>query len=166
MSTNWYKKILTENKKEIIRSAIISLVITVAFSIWFFISHKAFAWNSYHFVSEPTLTLRLLSALVFVSLGRLLYELKFYYFLYFIFVIILRAWELYNALKKIIWYALMFVMGFYIVPWIINVINAVLSFFYNLWFLILYVAPALGIFLLIFLSGSAIHIAIKRHQKL
>ena len=147
----WYKKVIAENKKEIIRGAITSLAITFTFSIWYFFSHQAFEWTNYNFVSKPTLSLRLLSGLVFVSLGHLFYKLKVYYVLYFILVVLLKIKTFYNKLKKIIWYSLMFITGFFIVPWVINIINVILSFFYNLWLLILYILPPLGIFLVIFL---------------
>lgn len=148
MPIKWYQKIITENKKEVIKSAVIAIIFTTIFSLWYFKSGHSFEWKNYNFIAEPTLTWRLLSALVFTSLGWILYQLKFYYILYLIFVIFLRDKYLYNDVKKLIWHGLMFIMGFFILPWIINAMNTVLSFFYNLLLLILYITPSLCLFLL------------------
>lgn len=159
-TTAWYKKVLTENKKEIIRATLISLAVTTAFSLWYFISGKDFVWTDYAFISDPTLAPRLLSALVFTSLGEILYDLGFYYVLHFVFVVILRDRAAYNQIKRVIWLSLMAVMGFVIVPWVIDTLNKVFSFLYNVWLFILYIFPVFGVFLL----GFAIAVYILKRK--
>lgn len=141
----WYKKDLEKHGKEIAYSAAISLAVTLAFSLWYFITGKGFEWATISPISEPTLPLRFLSALVFVSLGRILYKLKFYYVLYFVFVIVLKAGGFYNKLKKVIWDVLTGIMGFVIVPWIIGVLNHIVSLFYNIGVFFVYIFPPLGL---------------------
>lgn len=149
----WYKKILTEHKRKVIISATVSLTITLAFSLWYYISGKPFEWVKISPISAPTLSIRFLSALVFVSFGEILYKLGFYYVLYMIFAVFLGDRTLYNDLKRIIWRSLMFIMGFVIVPWIISVLNKIVSFFYNIGILLLYISPPIGIFVVIFLPS-------------
>jgi len=123
-------------------SAAISLAVTLAFSLWYYISGKPFTWVEISPIEAPTLTIRLLSALVFVSFGEILYALKFYYVLYMIFVVFLRNRAFYNDLKRVIWRTLMFVMGFVFVPWIIDVLNKIVSFFYNVGMFLSYISPS------------------------
>ena len=149
----WYQKVLKEHKREVIISAAISLAVTLAFSLWYYTSGKPFTWVEISPIEAPTLSIRLLSALVFVSFGEILYALKFYYVLYMIFVVFLRDKALYNDLKKIIWRVMMFVMGFVVVPWIIDLLNKIVSFFYNVGILLLYISPPIVIFAAIFLPG-------------
>jgi len=164
MTMSWYKKILTENKKGIIQSAIISLVITLAFSIWYFISGNCFEWKTISPISQPSLLYRqFYSAFVFVTIGAFLYYIvKLWKFLYFILVKILRSWGLYELIKWALWTFLILITYFYIVPIVVDILNAVISFFYNLAILLLYLFPPIGIFLIVFLSGYAIHIVTKR----
>lgn len=156
ITATWYKKVLTENRKEVIRAALISLVVTTAFSLWYFIIGEGFKWTEYRFISEPTLSFRFLSALVFASLGEILYDLGFYYVLHFVFVVILRDRAVYNQIKRVIWLSLMAIVGFIIVPWIIDLLNAIISFFYNIFNLILYLFPPLGVSLIVFSIGYII----------
>lgn len=157
----WYKKVINDNKKEMVRSAIISLVITFALSLWYFVTGKGFERVNIEPISTPTLSIRLLSALAFVSIGRILYKLKVYYVLYMVLVVALRNKSFYNNFKKVIWYSIMFIIGFYIAPWIIGVLNIVVSFLYNMSMLILYLVPVMGIFLIAFLSTYAVIVLIK-----
>jgi len=160
----WYKKVLVENKKKIITSAIISIVITLAFSVWYFITGKGFEWRTISPISQPSLLHRYFySAFVFVTIGAFLYYVvKLWKFLYFIFVTILRSWELYRLVKWVLWTSLILATYFYIFPAIVNILNAVISFFYNIAILLLYLAPSVGICLIIFLSGYGIYALIKR----
>src|SRR3989344_3578934 len=148
----WYKKELEENKREIIKGALISLAVTAAFSLWYFITGESFTLKEYRFISEPTLAPRLLSALVFASFGRILYELKFYYILYMIMVVFLRVKKAaYEEFKKLLWHLMMAFVGFVVVPWIIDVLNKVISFFYNIWVFVLYVLPPVAVLICVFL---------------
>jgi len=160
----WYKKVLVENKKELVRSAIVSIIVTLAFSLWYFVTGKSFEWKTISPISQPSLLYRqFYSAFVFITIGAFLYYVvKLWKFLYLIFVKILRSWGLYELIKWALWTSLILITYFYIVPIVVDILNAVISFFYNIAILFLYLFPSLGIFLIVFISGYAIHIVIKR----
>ncbi len=163
----WYKKVLTENKKEIIISAIISLIITLAFSVWYFITGKGFEWKEINPISQPSLLNRYFySAFVFSTIGAFLYYVvKLWKGLYFVFVRTLRSRELYELIKWLLWTSLILLTYFYIMPAIVEVLNAVISFFYNVAILLLYLAPPVGIFLFVFLSGYGVYALLKRRSE-
>ena len=160
----WYKKVLTENKKEIITSAIISLVITLAFSVWYFRTGKGFEWRTISLVSQPNwLGREFYSLLAFATIGAFLYYVvRLWQILKFICKDILGSWSLYNGVKKIVWAILILITRFYLVPTVVIWLNAVISFFYNIAILFLYLMPLVGIFLLVFLSGYGVSAFAKR----
>jgi len=149
---NRYKKIFEDNKKEITRSALISLAITIAFSLWYFFTGKPFEPHSISPIEQPGLLSReILSYIAFGTIGAFLYYVvRLWQILKFICKDILNSWELYNAVKVIVWTILLLFTQFYLVPTAVDWLNAVISFFYNVWLLILYIYPPLGIFLLVF----------------
>lgn len=149
---NQYKKIFQENKREIIRSAIISLVITIVFSFWYFITGKSFEWHPIAPISQPDLLSReVLSYIAFATIGAFLYYVvRLWQILKFICKDIFNSWPLYNMVKKIVWVILLVFTQFYLVPTAVNWSNHIISFFYNIWFLILYIYPILGILILSF----------------
>jgi hypothetical protein len=159
----WYKKVLAENKKEIIASAVISIVITLAFSVWYFINGKGFEWRVISPISQPSLLQRYFySAFVFITIGAFLYYVvKLWKILYFIFVKTLGAWGLYNLVKSLLWTSLILLTYFYIMPAVVNVLNTVISFFYNIAILLFYLVPPVGIFLIVFLLGHGIYTIAK-----
>ena len=114
MHMTWYKKVLAENKKEIITSAIISIVITLAFSVWYFITGKDFEWRTISPISQPSLLHRYFySAFVFVTIGAFLYYVvKLWKILHFIFVKTLGAWGLYKLVKWLLWTSLILLTYF------------------------------------------------------
>lgn len=153
----WYSKVLAKNKKEIVRSAVISIVITFGFSIWYFIASKGFEWQSISPIEVPILPLIFWSALVFVTSGAFLFRKQFYLFLHFIFVRALGNRELHKGVKKIIWIFLI-IVTIYAVTKLVDLLNAGISFFYNMAILVLYLSPPLGVFLFVF----AVIIFLKR----
>lgn len=159
----WYKKVLAENRKEIITSAIVSIVITLAFSVWYFITGKGFEWRAISPISQPSLLHRYFySAFVFVTIGAFLYHIvKLWKILHFIFVEILGIWKLYKLVKWILWMSLILSTYYYIMPTVVSVLNAVISFFYNITILLLYLTPPVGIFLIVFSLSYAIYIVVK-----
>jgi hypothetical protein len=160
----WYKQALAENIKEIVRSAIISIVITLAFSLWYFITGKGFEWKAISPIEQPSLLFRwFYSAFVFSTIGAFLYYVvKLWKFIYFVCVKILGSWKLYELVKYVLWTFLILLAYFYIIPAIVKILNAIISFLYNLAILFLYLFPPIGVLLLIFVSGYIIHIVIKR----
>jgi len=95
----WYKRVLAENKREIITSAIISIVITLTFSVWYFITGKGFEWKEINSISQSILLHRYFySVFVFATIGAFLYyAVKLWKILHLIFVKTLGAWGLYKA---------------------------------------------------------------------
>lgn len=152
---SWYKKILRRDKKEVISSAIFGTIFALVFLLWHFALGKSFEWQIISPVSAPPLSYGIYSALVFVSLGYFLYEIGFYKLLADIIGRGLGDWELYRGAKKIIWITLILIV-IYLVKKIVDLINTTISFFYNILNFILYIAPPLGISLVIFLVGYLI----------
>lgn len=163
----WYRKTITDNKKEIISSAIISIIIAFAFSLWYFVTGKGFEWKTINPISQPSLLNRYFySAFVFVTIGAFLYYVvKLWKILYFIFVKTLGAWGLYKLIKWALWTSLILIAYFYIVPVVVDILNVVISFFYNATILLLYLSPPVGIFLIVFIQGFFIFKKIKGIDK-
>lgn len=157
----WYNKVLKENKKEIIASTTFAVVFAFAILLWHFNLGKSFHWETISPISEPSLFNRVLySALVFVTFGAFLYWVKFYQFLYHIIVKGLGDRQLYRSIKGLIWGSLVLVMYFWVVPKVVAVLNIIISFFYNILNLILYLFPPLGISLIVF---SIFYILFNKH---
>ncbi len=153
----WYKKVLTENKKEILSSAIFVIIFALSILLWHFVFDKTFRWETITPVEEPSLLNRALySALVFVTFGAFLYWIKFYQFLYSLIVKALRDRRLYQNTKRLIWGFLILIMYFWIIPKIVDLLNTIISLFYNLFNLMLYLFPPLGISLVVFSIGYII----------
>jgi hypothetical protein len=152
----WYKKVLKENQKEIYYSAAFSFVMSLGFLIWSHIHGSVFVWQSISPIEQPTIFERYFySAFTFVTIGAFLYYvIKLWKGLHFIFVKVLGSWEIYNLVKSLVWLGLMAVTYFYIVPAVVGIMNAVLSFFYNIFNLILYISPGIGVFLILTVVGA------------
>jgi hypothetical protein len=161
MKEPWYKKTIEENKKEVILSAIISLSITFIFSLWHYASGKPFGWHSISPISQPGfLAVEFYGIIAYFTIGAFLfYVLRFWQFLKLICVDGFGSWKLYNDAKWIVRVILALITQFYIVPTVVNWANVVISFFYNMWFLLLYAYPPIVIFLAIF--SILIYLAIK-----
>lgn len=105
------------------------------------------------------------SALVYVTLGWFLFhKLKFWKFLYEPYRGGgRRAYREYEKLKAAIWGFLILLMYFVIVPFVVDILNTIISFFFNLYVLLLYLAPPLAISLMICGFGLFIY---KKHNAL
>jgi hypothetical protein len=163
MKTPWYKKILEGHGREALHSAIVSVAITIAFSFWYFASGKSFEWHSISPIPQPGFfASEFYGAFAFVTIGAFLYYVvKLWKGIYFVCVEIFGSRKLYRDIKAVVWVVLVLITQFYIVPTVIDWANAILSFFYNMWFLFLYTFPPLGIFLAIF--GATIFF-LKRYR--
>ena len=157
----WYKHIFTKYRKEIISSAIVSVLFSVTLLLWHFGLGKSFVWTKIEPISAPGLFERYFySAFVFVTLGAFLYFIRFYQFLHGIIVGIFSDWRLYKDIKGFIWGGLILVSYFWVIPRIVDFLNAIISFFYNVFGLILYSLPALGV-TLIFSIPAVVYIRKK-----
>ncbi|MDC1205343.1 hypothetical protein N8083_00650 [Candidatus Pacebacteria bacterium] len=159
----WYKKVLTQYRKETLTSVVFALVVAITTIVWAYFTGDVFEWKRINPVPEPSIPVRLLySALVYVTLGRVLYIVGFYQVLHAFVVGGLGDWGLYHGLKKIIWVGLMAMMYFWIVPFVVEVLNVTISFFYNILNLVLYLLPSVGIsialFLVYFLMKKALEV--------
>ena len=144
---SWYRKVLKENKKEIASSAAFAVVFALAILLWHFALGKSFQWETISPIEAPSLLSRALySALVFITFGAFLYWVKFYQVLYHI----VSDRQLYRGIKGLIWGSLILVMYFWVVPTVVELLNAIISFFYNIFNLTLYLFPPLGVSLIMF----------------
>lgn len=150
----WYKKILKKTGKKIIYSAAFVVVFTISISLWHLFTGKSFEWQSIAPVEEPGLLPRLFySALVYVTFGAFLYATGFYKFLYSAYKGTRNGWRAYRQAKGIIWLLLILVMYFIIVPIVVDVLNVVISFSYNIFMLLIYLFPSISISAVVFAAG-------------
>ncbi len=162
----WYERTLKKNKKEIILSAVFVFALALITTFWHYFTGKTFEWQSITPIEEPDLLPRLFySALVYVTLGWFLFhKLKFWKFLYEPYRGGGRhAYREYEKLKAGIWGLLILLMYFVIVPFVVDILNTIISFFFNLYVLLLYLAPPLAISLVVCGLGLFIY---KKHNAL
>ncbi len=146
----WYKKYLTEYKKEIIVSVTFTIIFAIFLSLWHYALGKSFVWKEIDPIPKPQEFVRFIySALVFATFGAFLYWIKFYKFLHSVIVRELGAWKLYRDIKSVIWTSLILVMYFFVVPKVIDFLNSTISIIYNLFFFIVYLLPPLLVSVLI-----------------
>jgi len=157
---SWREKILKKHRKEIVLSAAFVLAFSLATALWHYFTGKSFEWQSISPIEQPGLLPRLFySALVFAVPGWFLYhKLKFWKFLYAPYRGGgKRAYREYEKLKAAVWGLLILLMYFVIVPFVVDILNAIISFFFNLYVLLLYVLPALALSLLVCWVGFVIY---------
>lgn len=159
----WYKHTLTKYRKEIIFTAVLSILFSLIILLWHFGLGKSFAWTKIEPISAPGLLERYFySAFVFVTIGAFLHFIRFYQFLHGIIVGIFGDWSLYKSIKGFIWSGLILVSYFWIIPRIVDFLNAIISFFYNIFGLILYSLPALVISIVLSIPILIIRKSTKR----
>lgn len=101
------------------------------------------------------------SALTFVTLGALLYKLKFYKLLYET-VWRLFGYKIYEKVKYVVRWVLIAFMYIKVVPYITNILNQTISIAYNALRYIAFISPWLWIGLMIFFIWVLIDIQKKR----
>ena len=144
---SWYKHTLKKYGKEILSGAIFTVVCTLAFLLWIFVMGKTFTWTDISPIEQPSIFIRIFySARTFIPLGAFRYKVGFYRALY----QILGDWRSFKEAKSIIWVLLMGTMFFVIVPLVVDLLNSIISIGYNVFALILYAFPPVGISLIIF----------------
>lgn len=148
---SWYKDIIIKTLKKERRS--FQLIFTVVFLlfllVWNKFTGKTFSWEWIDSISVPPYVRLFYSALVFVSLGAVLYATGFYKILYQFFVGFLGDFKTYKEVKALIWIGLIALMYFKIIPWVVDILNILVSIGYNVLNLILYIFPALGVSLIL-----------------
>ncbi len=143
----WYRKTLEKYRKEILTGAVFSIVCSISLLLWIFALGKTFTWTDISPIEQPSIFVRIFySALTFVTLGAFLYRIGFYRALY----RILGDWRSFKEAKGIIWVLLMGTMFFVIVPTVVNLLNGIISIGYNLFALILYAFPPVGVSVILF----------------
>jgi hypothetical protein len=152
---NWVRDVLIKYKKEIIQSTITSFVIALVFLLYTYFIGNIFTWHKITPIEQPSILDRYFySAFTFSTIGAFLFfVVKLWKGLYFIFVKVLGMKDLYILIKALLWFGLVLVSYFYLVPFTINVLNNVISFFFNIINFILYLSPTLGIFLILSIIG-------------
>lgn len=147
----WYKKILIEKRAEVFLGTAVTLLFSLVTLVYHFATGQSFHWEAIDPIEMPGLMPTIVySALVFVGPGRWLLKMGFYKSLYSSFKGTKGGWWAYLRAKRKIWVFMMLMMGVVVIPWAVNVLNAILSFFYNVAGLMLYLVPPLGITLIIF----------------
>lgn len=160
----WYRDVLIKNKDEIKQSAIASFVLSLLYLLYGYSSGHVFVWQEIKPIEQPTIFVRYFySAFTFVTLGAFLYYVvKLWKGIHFICVKVLGSWDLYRLVKSLVWLGLMAVTYFYIVPTVVEILNAVISFFYNIFNFILYLSPTIGVFLILSVIGAYLIKKVRR----
>jgi hypothetical protein len=142
----WHKRVLVEQTKEVLTSAIPYVVFLLTLLLWHFALGAKFQWVEVKPLSEPEFFYRAFySAFTFCTLGFLLYEARFYKVLHDIIVKGLGLWGLYNLIKAAVWLLLMYVSYQYLVPAVFTVLNTSASVLYNGAGMVVYALPSVGI---------------------
>jgi hypothetical protein len=146
----WYIKVLKEYSHETAISVCVILSVLFIMAIFQLTSGHTFVWHSIAPIERPDIFSRFIySALTYFSLGAFLYYIRFYQLLSWIFG---RDRRGYNDMKGIVWFGLIWIMYASIVPAAVNVLNSVVSFFYNVLVLMTYVSPVALVILLIVIA--------------
>jgi len=139
MRYSWHKRVLSEYSRSTVASVSATLGVLMVLSVAQLLNGGVFEWEKIAPIDQPDILVRFLySALTFVSIGAILYNLRFYQFLSLLFGSDRRG---YREAKGIIWAGLILIMYFVIVPFVVEVMNTTVSFLYNIALLFLYVSP-------------------------
>jgi hypothetical protein len=158
----WYENTLTKYRKELIQAGSASFVISLAYLLCMHFLGHSFVWKNISPIDQPSILVRVFySALVFILPGRWLLDAGFYKTLYDVIARKLGMKWLYDPSKYVLWTS-MIVLMYFVVKYIVDVINAVISFFYNIFNLILYLSPSIGVFLVLSIMGTYGLIRLKK----
>lgn len=142
------KKYFQEESSKLSVILICVLVATVVLQI--FIQQNEFIWVKIQPIDTSWIFSRLVySALTFVTLGALLYKLKFYKLLYET-VWRLFWYKIYEKVKYLVRWVIIAFMYIKVVPYITNILNQTISTAYNALRYIAFISPWLWIGLMIF----------------
>lgn len=150
----WYEKVIAKNRAEIVKSTLATLLLVFTTTMYGYITGNTFEWQSIEPISEPSIFSRLLySALTFVTIGAFLYKIGFYKFLYSLYRGTKNGWREYKKAKAGIWGLLVLLMFFIIVPFVVNVLNIVISVMFNVYTLLIYIFPSVIITMSVLIAG-------------
>jgi 4-amino-4-deoxy-L-arabinose transferase-like glycosyltransferase len=114
-----------------------------------------FEWKNIAPIEAPDLWARIIySALTYVSLGALLYYVKFYVLLSALFG---RDRRGYREAKSRLWGMLMLVMFFFVVPFGVTIANSIVSFAYNMIVFSIYISPVVTLLFLAVIILVVLH---------
>ena len=137
----WYKRVLEDYSRGTVVSIGLTMFCLFIMAAIQLVNGRVFEWTNITPIDTPDIWVRLLySALTYVSIGALLYYIRFYQFLSMLYG---RNRRGYRDAKGIIWSALILLMFFVIVPTGVDVLNTVISFFYNILLFLVYVSPVI-----------------------
>lgn len=143
-------------------SFILVVVLIVTMTLQIVVWQETFIWIDIDPISVDWFFSRLAySALTFVTLGSLLYRLWFYKVLYVIFGK-LFGYTFYKDLKKIVRIGLIALMYFIIVPFVADILNTILTRWYNCIRYIGFITPALWVWLMLFVIIVLLHFHHKK----
>lgn len=152
----WHKKAILTNVEKIVIGSLYGLIcIWITILLNYFYSWN-FDWTIISPIETPWFVPRIfLSALAFWLPWAFLYKIYFYKFLYDIF-----SYRTFKKIKEIIWLFLMFLM-YITIQVVVEFLNFIISLFYNLMNLLVFILPWLGISFIIVLTWSLIYIRYK-----
>lgn len=154
---SWHKNTLLKHKKEITQSAVLSFVLVLVFAVYSWHLGNTFVWEPISPIEQPSIFVRVFySALAFIIPGAILYEIGYYKILHDIFVKGFGLWGLYNLIKAVTWIALMALM-YFVFGLAVSVLNTIASISVNSFKFVLYISPALGVFLILTIFISYIY---------
>lgn len=159
---SWQKKTILKYIKENEKSVLLSLALSLGLLFWYFALGQTFEWRTIEPIDFPILSRFIISAITSLTVGNLLYHLFFYKILSFFCRLFGVSKRKYEKIKAEIWKFLMVITFLFIVPVMVKFFNAVVSFFYNIYQFLLYVAPPVG-FAVIVLS---IYLLLKRAKQI
>lgn len=167
MKITWYNKAIIDTiKKELTMSTVLVLCFTILFTILrSYIFDDSFTWEWIEPIEFSLFTRIFYSALTYVTIGKILYDLYFYKILY----QISGDYRSFKELKRIIWFGLMFFTWKYTLPLFEKVANFILSIGYNVFKFLLFFAPIviisfLVIYLVIYLKKNYSKISLKTSE--
>lgn len=161
---NWYRDAVTKFFKQYYKELTSTVLFIVLLVLYHLIFGGKFESRLICQLPEPSIPLRALSGLVFMTFGKVLYHLWFYFILHKIVVVGLRDKWLYKDIKRIIWYGMMFFMGFVVAPWIIDQLNKLFLAACNTPYYLTHLFPPYGLSLVAFVVYLII-IYRKKHDQ-
>jgi hypothetical protein len=143
---HWYNREIRKYTIGTMGMVVWTLIATIFVSVWVYFTSDYYEWQNIEIIPLVPWVRILLSALTYVTLWRLLYKSQIVYRpLHFVIVRIFRNKKLYNEAKDIIWFVLLGVMCFVILPVIVSFLNFLISCVYNFALFLIYISPPIAI---------------------